>query len=200
MKHLTVFLLILLVNSCNKAKPLTYEAGLKNCDQALEEKRKKDPNAFSFEGPECLIGAQIPEFEAYTLEGKKINRELLKGKLTIINFWFTTCAPCVAEIPGLDAIVQKFGADKLNYIAIGRENSQDIKDFLVANPWRFEQIPDGAEISKKNFKLRWGFPTTFLLNKNAEIILAIAGGKSDSTAVEAVQRELIPVIERELKP
>jgi thiol-disulfide isomerase/thioredoxin len=200
MKYLAVFLLILLLNSCNKAKTLTYEEGLKNCDQILEVKKKRNPNEFSMEGPECLIGAQIPEFEGYTIDGKKINRESLKGKLTIINFWFTTCAPCVAEIPGLDSIVYKFGTDKLNYIAIGRDNSQDIQDFLIKNPWSFEQIPDGAEISKKNFKLRWGFPTTFLLNKNAEIIFAIAGGKTDSTAVEAVQRELIPVIERELKP
>ena len=114
MKYLTAFLLILLINSCQTAKTLTYEEGLKNCDQILAEKKKKNPNEFLLEGPECLIRAQIPEFEAYTMEGKKINRELLKGKLSILNFWFTTCAPCVAEIPGLDSIVQKFGTDKIN--------------------------------------------------------------------------------------
>lgn len=200
MKFISALLLCLFLNSCQKAKSLSYDEALANMDRRVAEQQKKDPNTYSTEGPECLLGAQIPEFEGYTIGGKKIDRESLKGKLTIINFWFTTCAPCVAEIPGLDSIVFKFGTDKLNYIAIGRDNSQDIQDFLIENPWSFEQIPDEAEISKKNFKLRWGFPTTFLLNKNAEIILAIAGGKTDSTAVEAIQRELIPVIERELKP
>jgi hypothetical protein len=52
---------------------------------------------------------------------------------------------------------------------------------------------------QNNFNLRWGFPTTFLLNKNAEVILAFSGGKSDSTAVEEIKNKLIPVIEKELK-
>ena len=188
-----------MVNSCHRANILTYAECLENCDRIQEERQKENPNVFSFDGVECMIGAQIPEFEANTIEGVKINRELLKGKLTIINFWFTTCPPCVAEIPGLNSIVNKFGTNKINYIAIGRDNNQDIKEFLTKNPWRFEQIPNGNEITQNIFKIRWGFPTTFLLNKNAAIVFAFSGGKTDSTAVEEIQNKLIPVIEKELK-
>jgi len=178
---------------------MTYEEGLENCNRIQKEKEKDNPNAFSLGDPDCVVGSQIPEFEASTMEGKKINRELLKGKISIVNFWFTSCPPCVAEIPGLNSIVERYGGTKINYIAIGRDNSQDIKDFLTENPWKFEHIPNGNEIMQNNFKLRWGFPTTFLLNKNAEVILAFSGGKSDSTAVEEIQNKLIPIIEKELK-
>lgn len=199
MKYLTVILVVLMVNSCQELKVLTYEEGLENCNRKQDEKKKENPNILSFVDSDCIIGAQMPEFEATTIEGVKINRDLLKGKLSIVNFWFISCPPCVAEIPGLNAIVEKHGTNKINYIAIGRDSSQDIEDFLKVHPWKFEHIPNGNRIIKNNFKIRWGYPTTFLLNKNAEIILAFSGGKTDSTAVEEIQNKLIPVIEKELK-
>lgn len=199
MKYSIAILFLFVFNSCLKQKIATYEAGLDNCDRIQEEKMKENPNGFFFVGVDCLIGAQIPKFEATSMEGKKINSESLKGKLSIVNFWFTTCPPCVAEIPGFNAIVDKFGADKINYIAIGRDNSQDIKEFLNKNPWKFEQIPNGNEIIQNTFKIRWGFPTTFLLNKNAEIVLAFSGGNTDATAVPEIQNKLIPAIEKELE-
>jgi thiol-disulfide isomerase/thioredoxin len=186
-------------SSCQTQNIVTYEEGLENCNQMLELEMKDNPNGLFFVGAHCLVGSQIPEFETTSLEGRKINRELLKGKLSILNFWFISCPPCVAEIPGLNSIVEKFGTHQINYIAIGRDSQLDIADFLNQHPWQFEQISDGNQIIQDNFKLRWGFPTTFLLNKNAEIVLAFSGGKTDSTAVEEIQNILIPVIERELK-
>lgn len=199
MKYATAILIFFLASSCHRAKTLTYENGLENCNQILKERQKSSQNELLFEPPDCLIGAQIPEFEATTIDGAKINRASLMGKVTILNFWFTTCAPCVAEIPGLNAIANKFGTEKVNYIAIGRDRAQDVKDFLAETPWKFEQIADGNAIIMDVFKIRWGYPTTFLLNKNAEIILAFSGGKSDSTAVAEVQNKLVPAIEKELK-
>lgn len=192
-----VLLLFLTIN-CQKVKPLTYEEGLKKCSQMQEEKRKEHPDEYSFVTADCMTGVQIPDFEAITIDGAKINRASLKGKPTIINFWFTTCAPCVAEIPGLNAVVDKFGADHINCIAIGREDSSDIKEFLITNPWKFQQIANGEELTQDVFKMSWGFPTTLLLNKNAEIIAAFSGGSADFSSMNEVEQKLIPIIEREL--
>jgi len=50
-----------------------------------EEKRKEHPNEYSFVTADCMIGAQIPDFEAITIDGAKINRASLQyqGKYTI---------------------------------------------------------------------------------------------------------------------
>lgn len=199
MKHLPAIFLCLILGNCRQAPVVTYEAGLEKCKAMLAEKQRAKPNEYSVDPPECIIGAQIPAFEATTLEGVKINRESLKGKPSIINFWFTTCAPCVAEIPGFNALVEKFGTDKINCIAIGRDRREDIEEFLVTRPWSFAQIADGNTLIRETFKLRWGFPTTFILNKNAEIVLAFGGGFGDSTAVQAMQNKLGPILERELQ-
>ncbi len=199
MKFIVTILAFLMISSCQETKILTYEEGLENCTRIRKEKQKANPNGIVFSRADCITGAQIPEFEGNTIDGKTINKELLKGKLSIINFWFITCPPCVAEIPGLNLIVEKYGTEKINYIAIGRDNVQDIEEFLKVHPWNFEHIPNGNEIIKNNFKIRWGFPTTFLLNKNAEIILAFSGGKTDESAIEEIQNKLVPIIEKELK-
>lgn len=195
MKFLTHILLCsLLAFGCQKAKVLTYEQGLANCQQKLEEKMKTAPGGFYVEPPDCIIGAQIPEFEATTIEGAKITRESLKGKPTLINFWFTTCAPCVAEIPGLNTIVNQYGNNKVNFIAIGRENTQDIREFLAETPWKFQQIPDGLDLTRGVFKLRWGFPTTFLLNKEAEIVQAFSGGITEADMLAEIRKQLNAIL------
>jgi thiol-disulfide isomerase/thioredoxin len=197
MKYILALLFISLALGCRKIKVLSYEEGLANCTQLQMEKKKE--KTFSFVGSECMLGAQIPEFEAMSIGGKKINNSLLKGKLSIINFWFITCPPCVAEIPGLNLILDKYGTHKINYLAIGKDNRKDIDEFLQEHPWKYDIIANGGQIIEDTFSIRWGFPTTFLLNKNAEIILAFSGGKSDSTAIEEIQNKLIPFIEKELK-
>lgn len=199
MKYLLHLFILLLLSNCQRAKPISYEEGLSRCLQLQEQKHAANPNAFQMETADCMIGAQIPDFEETTLEGVKMNRKLLMGKPTLLNFWFTTCAPCVAEIPGFNAIVQKFGVEKMNYVAIGRDNREDIQEFLQKTPWSFTQISNDNDLIQHTFKMHWGYPTTFLLNKNAEIVLVFSGGKTDSTAVEEVQKKLIPAIEKELR-
>jgi thiol-disulfide isomerase/thioredoxin len=199
MKYLYSFFLLLCLTSCQKPKPLSYEAGLERCSQLKAEKEKAHPGEVFMNSPEGMIGAQIPDFEATTLDGSKINRASLLGKVSVLNFWFTSCAPCVAEIPGLNAVVQKFGIGQVNYLAIGRENKEDMEAFLLEHPWSFQQIPDGMALDKAVFKLQWGYPTTFVLNKNAEIVQVFSGGATDSNAVDAVQRNLIPAIEKALR-
>lgn len=194
-----IILFLFVFNTCQRTRVITYEQGLEQCNRVQEEMQKEFPDKFTYIGPDCIVGAQIPDFEATSMDGKKISRASLKGKLSVINFWFISCPPCVAEIPGLNAITEKYGPDQINFIAIGRDDSPDLQNFLNQNPWKFEQIPNGEQIIRNEFKIRWGFPTTFVLNKNAEIIYACSGGKSDETAVDEIQERLIPVLEEELK-
>jgi peroxiredoxin len=199
MKFLLVILTFFLT-ACNQAQPiLTYEEGRANCDRIREDKQKAVPGSFVYVSPDCMVGAQIPEFESRTLDDLLMNRQKLEGKITILNFWFIACPPCVAEIPGFNALVEKYGTDRINYVAMGRDDAEDITAFLKGNPWKFEILPDNHNTIHELFKINWGFPTTFLLNEKAEIILAFSGGKSDETAVQEIQDMLVPAIEQALK-
>ncbi|HAD14871.1 MAG TPA: hypothetical protein DCF33_20780, partial [Saprospirales bacterium] len=77
---------LLLFSGCQPRQVLTYEEGLQRCNNILKEKQKANPNGFFMSTPDCVVGAQIPCFEAVTLDGNQISREKLKGKPSILNF------------------------------------------------------------------------------------------------------------------
>lgn len=181
-------------NTIEKTSSITYDAGLKNCLKIKAD----NPDDF-FSTKDCLVGVDIPDFTTTSIDGKIIDSESLKGKLTVINFWFTTCAPCVAEIPGFNTIVKKYGKDKINFISIAKNKKPEVEAFLQKHPWDFVHISSEDDLIKNTFKIQFGYPTTYLLNKDAQIIKSFSGGAIGEQAAAAIQDKLIPTIEAELK-
>ena len=189
-----VILFILLVSNCTIRKEITYEEGLRTCRSNFDRAKKLGSNTYIAIGPDCLIGAKIPDFKAKLIDGSSYSNEDLKGKISVINFWFIDCPPCVAEISGLNYLVERFGIQYVNYVAIGRDKRSDINAFLENHVWNYSHISGETNIIDNIFKLYWGYPTTFILNKQTEIIYATSGGKSDSTASQELLDKLIPII------
>lgn len=146
-----------------------------------------------------LIGAQLPSFKAKTLEGKLISDEYFENKISVINFWFIGCHPCEAEIPGFNALRTKYKSQPVNFLAISRNSNENLKEFFTEHPFDMDQIPYGDSITNKVFQTKWGYPLTFVADKNMKIIAAFYGGKTDSTAVQEIQDKLIPVIDNALR-
>lgn len=199
-KIISIFLLFIpAIISCQNSREISYQDGLDNCKKIVAENQKLNPDKFIYTGPDCLIGSRIPEFSELTFDGKKISPEYFKGKITILNFWSISCSPCIAEIPGFNNVVDKFGHDKLNYLAIGPDDEKDIMDFLIKHPWNFSQLTNGMMVIFDVFKHRWGYPTTFIINENAVIIAAFSGGKTDERAVKELDDKLSALISAALK-
>ncbi len=190
-----IILVIIFFISCNDKSTNDYSTGIAKCTMINELINKGDKSLIQFYGkPLCLVGYQMPEFQAQTIFGKSIDINYFKGKITILNFWFSGCAPCIAEIPGFNKIVEKYGKEKINYLGICLDQVQDIETFLQEHKWRFEQIANGADIVRNVFKMEWGFPTTFIVDTNAIIIDAFSGGRIDSLAIEELVDRIEPII------
>jgi thiol-disulfide isomerase/thioredoxin len=175
----------------------SYEDGLTFCTIKVTLLNEKERNRENM-GPVCMVRYKLPKMKAYsTLSGKIISDVYFKGKITVINFWFEGCPPCEAEIPGLNALVDKYGS-KVNFLAIGRNNKVDITNYLKNHPWKFDHI-SGEKLINDVFKLRWGFPTTFVVDENMIIHAAFSGGRTDHLAPQEIQDRLIPIIEQLLK-
>ena len=108
---------------------------------------------------------------------KNVNLNDYKGKLVILNFWATWCAPCREEMPSLDNLQfnQKLGNLKVFPINIGNENLSKSEIFFEElNIKNLEIYFDSSITLAKKFKLR-GVPTTILFNKEGYEFARIIG-------------------------
>jgi len=103
------------------------------------------------------------KFDLNTLTNGKFDSEKLKGKPTLINFWFTKCAPCIDEMPVLNKIKEKYKND-LNFIAITYEKKEDVEKFLEKHPFDFEHLVDAEDFTDQlGIK---AYPMNLFLDKN----------------------------------
>lgn len=87
----------------------------------------------------------FPEFDLKTLSGEYFKSEQLKGKPTMINFWFTTCAPCIDEMPALNQIAERY-KNEVNFIAITYESDKEVEKFLKKHPFNFQHLVNGQDL------------------------------------------------------
>ena len=109
--------------------------------------------------------------------GNEINLKDYHGKLVIINFWATWCAPCKKEMPSLDTLYQNNIFKNLQIFAVNMEQpnkSKTKKFFTNLNIKKLEIFFDRKLNFVKEFKLR-GVPTTILINKEGHEFARIIG-------------------------
>ena len=111
------------------------------------------------------------------LNKKDINLDDFKGKLIILNFWSTWCAPCKEEMPSLDDLQSnsKLNNLKIFPINIGQEDVSKSKFFFKElNIQNLDIYIDAPITLAKKFSLR-GVPTTILFNKQGKEFARIIG-------------------------
>jgi thiol-disulfide isomerase/thioredoxin len=77
--------------------------------------------------PRLNVGDRLPENLGIDREGDPVRSDKYAGKVIVVTFWASWCAPCRQELPRLDAIQRLAGNDKLQVVAI---NIEDRKRFL----------------------------------------------------------------------
>ena len=108
---------------------------------------------------------------------KNVNLDDFKGKLIILNFWATWCAPCKEEMPSLDGLQSntKLNNLKIFPINIGQEDRSKTEFFFKElNIKNLDIYIDAPITLAKKFSLR-GVPTTILFNKEGKEFARIMG-------------------------
>lgn len=115
-----------------------------------------------------LLNKKLPEFELKDLNGNKFSSFQLIGKPTLLNYWAIYCAPCVAEIPELNKLKEKYG-DRMNFIALTENicKDDDLIEFTGKHPFNFILL-ENAEFYKKSLKIR-AIPRNLFIDKEGYI-------------------------------
>lgn len=122
-----------------------------------------------------LIGKQAPDFKITDINGNEISTKDAKGKVIVLNFWFIACKPCVAEIPDLNKVYEKYKTDpNVVFASITFDNLDQVKSFLQQNPIAYPIVADGKEMANL-FKIS-GYPTNIVIDKNGNYFDYLMGG------------------------
>ena len=120
---------------------------------------------------------RAPESSFILLDGSRLSTSQLKGKVTLVNFWATSCTTCVAEMPELVDTYNKYRERGYETVAVAM--SYDPPSYVV-NFTETRKLPFKVAIDNTGTVAQsWGdvklTPTTFVLNKQGEIIKRYVG-------------------------
>lgn len=120
----------------------------------------------------------FPEFGMVDFEGNEVDNSIFEDyAVTVVNFWYTGCMPCVEELPDLEADYQKLKEQGVNFIGVCKDaGNQELKEQAT-------KIMQSKGITYKNYIPVTGssfetdfitdlvaFPTTYLVNREGKII------------------------------
>ena len=144
---------------------------------------------------------KFPAFEGKDLDGNTVkSSDLFSGNaVTVVNFWFTTCGPCVGELGDLDALNKELSGKGGALIGInaftldGDEAAiSDAKDVLTQSGATYQNVYfDSGSEAGKFVESIYAYPTTYVVNRSGRIVGdPIVGAVTSKTQADALQAQI----------
>lgn len=169
-RNLCILLLVIIYSL--QAKAQKYEDQYQQCSIQLKALGfNVDSTYFERlrERDSCLKGAIAPNFKVVSIKGEQIELSKLKGKVVILNFWFTRCQPCIEEMPELNKLVDQYSDKNVQFISFAPESTDILLPFLKEHPFKFKTVASSENIRQDIFKLFSGWPYSIIIDKQGKI-------------------------------
>jgi thiol-disulfide isomerase/thioredoxin len=108
------------------------------------------------------------------LGGKPVTLADFRGKVVFLNFWSTSCGPCIAEMPGIERLQESLKGEPVAFLAVALDDEQRVLEFLKKHPTSLPVYLGGEALPAD--LTPGGFPTTFILNRRGETVAREVGG------------------------
>ena len=144
---------------------------------------------------------KFPAFEGKDLDGNTVkSSDLFSGNaVTVVNFWFTTCGPCVGELGDLDALNKEL-SDKggaligINAFTLDGDEAaiSEAKDVLTQSGATYQNVYfDSGSEAGKFVESIYAYPTTYVVNRSGRIVGdPIVGAITSKAQADALQAQI----------
>ena len=144
---------------------------------------------------------KFPAFEGKDLDGNTVkSSDLFSGNaVTVVNFWFTTCGPCVGELGDLDALNKELsgkGGALIGINAFTLDGNEavisDAKDVLTRSGATYQNVYfDSGSEAGKFVESIYAYPTTYVVNRSGRIVGdPIVGAITSKAQADALQAQI----------
>jgi cytochrome oxidase Cu insertion factor (SCO1/SenC/PrrC family) len=184
MKRRIIFIMLMMI----AVAPVFSQSVSQNDNTGDDVRILRDAKMEAFK--KNLIDKPSKAFKLNDLNNKLWDSDALKGKVVVINFWFTACKPCIHEMPHLNKLVAANKDNPVVFIAPAPENETQIQKFLKKYTFEYNIIPSSldyiTELSIENF------PTHLIIDKEGTIRQVFIGYADDIQ--EKLQSEIDKLI------
>lgn len=160
----------------NKGK---VEFTLKVLNKEQKRKVNEKHKLSNREWKESKKGKKFPEFSLTNLIGQKVTSKTIKGKVTVFNFWFINCFPCIKEMPDLNKLVDKYKNKDVAFLAPTFESKENLIEFLKTKEGGFDyDVLFNAKPLLKQLLVP-SYPTHIVVSKEGIITDVLFGYHTD---------------------
>ena len=157
----------------------------------------RKPKASLLVPASATMGKPAPELRLENLDGKQLSLSDFHGKVVFVNFWATWCGPCQDEIPSLIDLQNKFASKGFTVVGI----AMDEEGKSVVGPFVSKELYDvhgeklhinypillGSDEASDKFGGILGYPTSFLISRNGQVIMKFQGPPDLDVVARAVE-------------
>lgn len=139
-----------------------------------------------------VIGGKAIDFTAEATDGRELSLEQYRGKVVLLDFWATWCAPCRQEMPNVKKVYSDYNGKGFDIIGISMDQSREqFETYISEQDIKWRQVFDGkgwmAELGQKYAVS--SIPATFLIDRNGVIRYKDLRGDALEDAVKELVAE-----------
>lgn len=122
------------------------------------------------------MGSVFPEFTATDIDGEVVDLRNLRGRVTVLNYWFIACKPCRDEMPALNRLVEQYSDEPVTFLAIAPDRTDKVEQFLRTKRFKYRHLPQATDLIQ-NYGVMM-FPTHIILDKEGKVVGILEGATS----------------------
>jgi peroxiredoxin len=117
-----------------------------------------------------------PHFAVTDLAGRGYDFHNLHGKVVVLKFWTTLCAPCIVEMPGLNTLVDEFAHRDVVFLGMSVQDAETLERFLEDHEFKYSVIPEAGTVARDYGA--HAVPTHFVIGRDGMIQSVLVGGST----------------------